>query len=302
MEAEMFETIKDKHGRTWEFYPDQDGKPRWRCKAANGEITSSAHMGFNNMDDCLENARLPRLTCDPSPSIPDSHIFPEDEAENNLVATCGEVKRRIWQIFNSRDGRLSWRCLDVNGNLMLLSDREYDHMDDCLENARLPRLTCIPSQTIPDSHIFCEGEKEKMIATCEDEHGRIWQFYEGNNNKFWWRCRTEKGNKLLSAHKGFKNMEDCIECARLPGMTCDPSKTIPPSHVFPKNEKENNLVATCEGVYGRIWQIFNTKDGRLSWRCKDVNGKHLLLSNREFDHMDDCLKNARLPGLECDNS
>ena len=43
-------------GETCEVYKDKAGEWRWRVKAANGQIIASAHEGYKNRQDCVNNA------------------------------------------------------------------------------------------------------------------------------------------------------------------------------------------------------------------------------------------------------
>ncbi len=134
----MVKSLTDKHGHTWEFYIDEDRKLRWRCKL-DDDILRSAHKGFANMAVCRRNAELPGLTCVPSPNIPPNHYFDKD-TKKNLLRSCEDKHGRIWQIFKTKDKKFGWRCRDADGNILLVSDGEYDLMVECLENARVPGM------------------------------------------------------------------------------------------------------------------------------------------------------------------
>ena len=62
----MAEKCKDSSNNTWEIYTDTASEWRWRRTASNGNITGASTEGYKNKADCIANAKLPGMTCDPS--------------------------------------------------------------------------------------------------------------------------------------------------------------------------------------------------------------------------------------------
>jgi len=47
----------DKWEDKWEFYRDSQGLWQWARKMLDGRTVASSTRGFNNKEDCIENAR-----------------------------------------------------------------------------------------------------------------------------------------------------------------------------------------------------------------------------------------------------
>lgn len=51
-------------GHRWEFYTTTDGW-RWRRVATNGNIVGASTEGYVNRADCVSNARIHGMNCNP---------------------------------------------------------------------------------------------------------------------------------------------------------------------------------------------------------------------------------------------
>ena len=56
---------------------------------------------------------------------------------------------------------------------------------------------------------------------------------------------------------------------------------------------------TCTASDGAIWTVYLDAELDWRWRC-EVNGRIVLASHREYEDQEECIENARRPGLDAD--
>ena len=56
---------------------------------------------------------------------------------------------------------------------------------------------------------------------------------------------------------------------------------------------------TCTASDGAVWTVYLDAGQDWRWRC-EVNGRIVLASHRGYEDQEDCIGNARRPGLDAD--
>lgn len=57
---------------------------------------------------------------------------------------------------------------------------------------------------------------------------------------------------------------------------------------------------TCTASDRAKWEIYEDGEEKWRWRCKAVNGRIVLASHKGYDDKEECISNARRPGLDAD--
>ena len=122
----------------WKIYEDDGEQWRWQCKAVNGRIVLASHKGYDDKEECIENARRPGL---------DADAEPEEQADG--TRTC-RGSNGDWWVFYHEEGQDEWRwrrCIPTlffEAPLVVVgrSSEGYCKFSDCLDNARRPGMDC----------------------------------------------------------------------------------------------------------------------------------------------------------------
>lgn len=129
-------------GVKWEIYEDRGKKWRWRCKV-KGDTVLASHKGYDDKEECIENARRPGLDAEP-------------EKQADGTRTCRGSNGDKWifykkRVFYKEKVRDEWRWRRCIRTLLLEaplvvghSSEGYHNFDECLENTRRPGMDCEP--------------------------------------------------------------------------------------------------------------------------------------------------------------
>lgn len=133
----------------------------------------------------------------------------------------------------------------------------------------------------------------KLTCTASDE--AKWEIYEDRGKKWRWQCMEVNGHIVLASHKGYDDKEECIENARRPGLDADAEP-----------EEQAGGTRTCIGSNGDEW-IFYKEKVREKWRWRRciktpwLEGRLVVgRSSQGYCNFDECLENARRPGMDCE--
>jgi uncharacterized protein YegP (UPF0339 family) len=59
------------------------------------------------------------------------------------------------------------------------------------------------------------------------------------------------------------------------------------------------MTESCKDSKGHVWEIYKDKADEWRWKRIAPNGKIVGASTEGYVNKQDCISNARLPGMEC---
>ena len=127
-------------GARWEIYEDRGKKWRWRCKV-KGDIVLASHKGYEDEEECIENARRPGLNAD---------AVLKKRADG--TRTCRGSNGDKWEFYREETlDEWRWRRYErtASGEWQIVgrSSEGYHYrsnFSNCLDNARRPGMDCEP--------------------------------------------------------------------------------------------------------------------------------------------------------------